>query len=437
MNQNFIPFFCFLIINGWLSGQDLKSNLIFPLQSEHVHGPTIVELPSGDLLAAWFQGSGERWADDVRIMGARLSQGDSLWSAPFLMADKPGFPDINPVLFLDTRNQLWLVWYPVIANQWESSIPMYRISRDYEGKGAPKWSWQDILLVKPGDKTERGIQPGDRFVEAVNQQFEEYEAYLKADLMVEAGTPLWKRWLAYKNKIDSLAKGKNMLRNGRININGAEEKASLGYPISRRIGWQSKNKPFLKDQRIILPLYSDGLDCSIFALTDDFGQNWQFSNPIIGGIGIQPTIAQAKDGTLHAFLRDNGPPPQRMQQTISTDLGQTWSIAKDASLPNPGAGFDMVTLKNGDWLMAYNHTEKGRYNLSVTLSDDDGRSWKWKKQLENDTRGKMATSSHYPAIIQGQDGNIHLVYSYHHQDRDGVNHKTIKYATFPWQWIKE
>jgi hypothetical protein len=47
------------------------SNIIFPYQSEHVHGSTIVELPNGDLLSAWFQGSGERWADDVKIMGSR------------------------------------------------------------------------------------------------------------------------------------------------------------------------------------------------------------------------------------------------------------------------------------------------------------------------------------------------------------------------------
>ena len=42
---------------------------IFPLVKDHVHGSTIAELPNGNLLAAWFQGSGERWADDVRIMG--------------------------------------------------------------------------------------------------------------------------------------------------------------------------------------------------------------------------------------------------------------------------------------------------------------------------------------------------------------------------------
>ena len=47
---------------------------IFPLVMDHSHGSTIAELPNGDLLAAWFQGSGERWADDVRIMGARMSR---------------------------------------------------------------------------------------------------------------------------------------------------------------------------------------------------------------------------------------------------------------------------------------------------------------------------------------------------------------------------
>ena len=163
----------------------LEASIIFPLQNEHVHGPTIVELPNGDLLSAWFQGSGERWADDVRIMGSRLQEGDTVWSAPFLMADTPGFPDINPVLFMDANEHLWLMWYPVIANQWETSIPKYRISHHYLEAGPPSWDWQDIIIAKPGDKTERGIQPGDRFVEAVSKQLDEYEIYLKQELIAD------------------------------------------------------------------------------------------------------------------------------------------------------------------------------------------------------------------------------------------------------------
>ena len=416
-------------------------NIIFPLQNEHVHGPTIVELSNGDLLSAWFQGSGERWADDVRIMGSRLESGDTVWSEPFLMADIPGFPDVNPMMFIDPKNRLWLMWYPVIANQWETSIPMYRISEDYLGAGAPSWSWQDIMLVKPGDKTERGIQSGDRFVEGVKKQQAEYEKYLNQEFLSELPEDrkdyLLMRWERYKRRLDSLASGRNMMRSGRIKTEDGEENAILGYPISRRIGWQTKNKPLIISDRIIVPLYSDGLGCSLFALTDDMGETWQFSNPIIGGIGIQATIAASKDGVLSAYLRDNGPSPKRMQLTKSHDGGMSWSIAKDDILPNPGAGFDMTNLQSDEWAIVYNHTESGRHDLTIAISDDDGESWKWKKQIEFDDRGKEATASHYPAIILGADGIVHVVYSYHHKDKSGGPHKTIKYASFPVSWVKE
>ncbi len=419
----------------------LESQIIFPLQGEHVHGPTVVELPNGDLLSAWFQGSGERWADDVRIMGSRLKKGDTIWSETFLMADTPEFPDINPVLFMDTKDRLWLMWYPVLANQWETSIPKYRISEDYINPGAPVWSWQDIILVKPGDKTERGIQPGDRFVTEVKNQLDAYEEYLYGELLskltVEQQSQLKPRWEGYRRNMDSLAGGQNMIRSGRLKIDGEEQSVSLGYPLSRRIGWQTKNKPLIIRDRIIVPLYSDGFNCSLFAITDDFGETWQFSNPVMGGIGIQPTIAISKDGSLAAYLRDNGPPPKRMQLTNSLDGGFSWSIAKDTSIPNSGAGFDMTTLNTGEWIMIYNETEEGRHDLTVAISDDEGKSWKWKKKIEYDDRGDQATQSHYPAIIQGADGHIHTVYSFHHKDRDGGPHKTIKYASFPVGWVKK
>ena len=420
----------------------IQKSIIFPLQKEHVHGPTIVELPNGDLLSAWFQGSGERWADDVRIMGARLQAGDTSWSTPFLMADMSGFPDINPIMFMDTQQRLWLMWYPVLANQWDTSIPMYRISENYERPGPPIWNWQDILFVKPGDKTERGIQPGDRFVEEVRQQLETYEAYFMSKLLptfpAEQHDYIVKRWDKYKYEMDSLASGRNMMRNGKLQEGDEEKSAIVGYPLSRRIGWQTKNKPVIISDRMIVPLYSDGFNCSLFAITDDLGKTWQYSNPVMGGIGIQPTIAILKDGSLAAFLRDNGPPPQRMQRTNSLDGGITWSIAKDTDIPNPGAGFDMTNLTSGEWIMVYNDLEDGRYDLTVAISDNDGVSWKWKKQIEHDDRGnELGTSSHYPAIIQGTDGIIHVVYSHHHKDRNGEPDKTIKYASFPVSWVKD
>lgn len=418
--------------------KDFQSAVIFPYQSEHVHGSTIVELSNGDLLTAWFQGSGERWADDVRIMGSRLTKGDTVWSTPFTMADTDGFPDINPIMFLDKQQRLWLMWYPVLANQWETSIPMYRISETYTSSGSPLWMWQEVLFVKVGDKTERGIQPEDSFVKDVHTQLTDYEAYLKQALL--PATPdslkkeLLKAWTGYKTKMDSLSKGENMIRAGRIKEGEKEEPAQLGYPLTRRLGWQTKNKAVYLGKRMILPLYSDGFDCSLFAITDDDGKTWRYSNPVLGGAGIQPTIAFGKDSLVVAYLRDNGPPPKRMQRTESRDKGMTWTIPKDDILPNPGAGFDVVTLSTGEWVMIFNDTEEGRHNLSVAVSADEGKTWGWKKSIENDTRKESTTSSHYPAVIEGRDGRIHISYSYHRNDiKPG---RTIKYVSFPLSWVK-
>ena len=210
---------------------------IFPLVKQHVHGSTIVELPNGDLLAAWFQGSGERQADDVAIMGARLRAGERKWSKPFVMADVPGFPDVNPILFIDSEDWLWLMWYTVIANQWETSLPKYRISKDYMmANGPPKWSWQDVIYVKPGDPAERGIQPTDRFVKSVERQVEEYAKYLSDSANVnvseDATRNLLDRWRA-----DLLAKarGENMMRRGRLldDMGGSTEQQNQADHLRR------------------------------------------------------------------------------------------------------------------------------------------------------------------------------------------------------------
>jgi len=62
-----------------------------------------------------------------RDHGARRKAGAAGWSRPFLMADVPGFPDINPILFLDAQSRRGLMWCTVLANQWETSLLKYRI----------------------------------------------------------------------------------------------------------------------------------------------------------------------------------------------------------------------------------------------------------------------------------------------------------------------
>jgi predicted neuraminidase len=416
---------------------------IFPLLRQHVHGSTIVELPNGDLLAAWFQGSGERWADDVKIMGARRRAGTQAWSEPFVMADVPGFPDINPILFMGPHDRLWLMWYTVVANQWETSLIKYRISENYMGMaGAPEWSWQDVLHVKPGDAAERGIQAQDRFVKSVERKIKEYGDYLSGSGSASEATAKKNlaRWRIWGKRLLSKARGEDMIRKGRrFDATGGSTEQPLGYAYFRRMGWQTKNKAVLVNgNRIIVPLYSDGFSFSLMALTDDNGKTWQFSEPLVGPGNIQPSIAVKSDGTLLAYMRDNGPPPQRQHVSMSADNGVTWSSVRDSTLPNPGAGADLVTLSNGHWVLAYNDTEDGRHSLAVSISTDEGKTWKHTRHLEHDLRDKqIATSSGYPSIIQGRDRSLHVVYSYHHKDRKGAANKTIKYVRFNEAWVQQ
>src|SRR6266536_4771454 len=136
-----------------------SGELIFPPEKWHNHSSSIVELPNGDLLVCWFHGSGERTADDVLIQAARWNRVTGKWSAPFTLADTPGFPETNPVLFLDSRQRLMFFWPLIVAHKWETALMKYRISTDYQQPaGPPRWEYQDNIVLIPKNIAERTKQ---------------------------------------------------------------------------------------------------------------------------------------------------------------------------------------------------------------------------------------------------------------------------------------
>lgn len=361
-----------------------SSELIFPLHPQHNHAPAIVECPNGDLLVSWYRGSGERKADDVAIYGARRSRKGGPWSEAFLMVDTPGFPDGNTAMFIDGRERLWLFWPIVLANTWESCITTYRVANRYEGKGAPKWDWQGQILLKP-----------PLFAEDVNRALDER--------MRTAPLPEW-----MTNRV-------------------AEFRSTLTNKLYQRLGWQPRCKPtVLKSGRIVMPLYTDTFSVSLMALSDDGGETWFASRALAGFGNIQPAVLQRKDGSLVAYMRENGP-MERIRASESRDEGVTWSPVESISLVNPGTGLDAVRLKNGHWCLIHNDTTEGRHSLAVTISEDEGRTWLWSRRLEHQPGDKF----HYPAIIEARNGTIHAVYSYFVEGG-----KSMKHAAFNEEWVK-
>jgi predicted neuraminidase len=363
---------------------------IFPLDKEHNHASAIVELPNGDLMVCWYRGSGERTADDVRIMAARKKKGSAKWSEPFVLEDVPGFPDTNPVIWVDSKQRLWFFWQTIVANQWETSVTQVRISTDYFKPGIPKWDTSQTLFLRPDDMTAR----------------------------VE-------EWVAQRPELKAHPRYEELMKRA-------------GDKYFARMGWMGRAHPTeLPSGRILLPLYSDGYSFSLMAITDDGGRTFKASQVIAGAGNIQPSIARRKDGSLVAYMRDNGPPPKRVLASESNDNGASWTIARDTDIPNSGTGLEVIVLKDGRWLMINNDTEKDRYSLALTLSDDEGKTWKWKRHIELDTRTEQPGSFHYPSIVQAKDGSIHASYSvFMNHIPNGEPRKTIRHARFNVEWVE-
>jgi predicted neuraminidase len=368
-----------------------QSRLIFPAQPMHVHSSSIVELPNGDLLAVWFHGSGERSANDVVIQGARLTRGAHAWDDPFVAADTPDLPDCNPVVFLDPRQRLWLAWIVVQANRWEQSLLKYRLSSDYENNGPPRWQWQDVILLRPGDQ----------FPEQLRQGFH--------DLRYSQ-----RMWAEYAKPYDQAL------------VEAAAD------PLKRDLGWMTRAKPWIVSDglhkgRLLLPLYSDGFNISLVAISDDDGARWRPSQPMVGLGNIQPSLAQQRDGTLVAFFRDAGPAPGRVMVSQSIDGGESWSLAQDTDLPNPGSSIALLNLTDGRWLIVLNDTENGRHQLAVMISTDEGRTWQKQKYLDKSLPGDARFG--YPTAIQTRNGRVHVTYT--HSVSEG---NTIKHVDFDPAW---
>lgn len=367
-----------------------ESRFVLAPQAEHVHSSSLVELPDGTMFAVWYRGSGERRADDVRLEGSRLDRNAQAWSPAFPVADTPGYPDCNPVAFVDAHGRLSVVWPAILDNRWETALLRYRSAPTATWKaGAPPWNDGGVILLRP-ESLRAKLEPFARGI------------------------------------VDSLPAGRD-----RDEVTQAI--ARLADPLYNRLGWMPRTHVLrLPGGRMLLPLYTDTFSVGLVAISDDDGAAWRASDPIVSLGGVQPSLVRKKDGTIVAFMRDNGPPPQRVIVASSSDEGVTWTEGKDSDVPNPGSSVEVIALRNGTWLMVLNDTEEGRSRLSVWVSDDEGRTWPRRRALEDTPGGSYS----YPSVLQAADGRVHVTYSHVAPAPAGTKRlEAIKHAVFDAEWV--
>ncbi len=379
-----------IVLLGWLATARADSGFcekraIFPINPKHNHASCVVQTKNGNLLAAWYAGSGERTSDDVVIEGAWLPKGKTEWDPRFLMADTPGYPDCNPALFAAPDDSIWLFWPTILDHRWEGALLKFARCEQPPGPQAPlKWSRTGVLHLTPKS-----------FADEMKQAIAGLSAEDRA------------RFSSHLKKEEDLSRDE----------------------LYQRLGWMPRVHPVvLPSGRWILPLYTDTFSASIMAISDDRGVTWTASKALIGFGNIQPSLVRKNDGELVAFMRDNGP-HRKIRLSTSNDDGVSWSPVIDSMFPNPGAGIEAIRLANGHWVLIYNDSPRGRHSLAVSVSDDEGATWKWTRHVEQVPVGRG--QFHYPSIIQAQDGSINVTYT----SKLTGQGSTIAHAHFDEAWL--
>jgi predicted neuraminidase len=191
--------------------------------------------------------------------------------------------------------------------------------------------------------------------------------------------------------------------------------------IAGPLGANARYAPVrIQDGGLLLPAYDDLLKrCLFFASSD--GDQWALQSIVETGGDhhpIQPSITAMADGRLLAVMRNTG--RDWLWAMASDDSGLHWSQPIDSGFQNPGSAAALIRLSGDRLVLIYNDSPSERRPLSVALSQDEGRTWPFRRVLADGDE-----SYSYPSAVQSADGLIHIVYSL---ERRRIQHVTLNEA---------
>lgn len=370
------------------ASDSLYATAMLPSSCPQNHAANLLPLPNGDVLCVWFGGTQEGIAD-ISVWMSRLPANSQQWSQARKLSDDPGRSEQNPVLFLSPDNVLWLLWTAQISGNQDTAIVRYRQSMDF----GQSFGEIHTLLDQPG-------------------------TFIRQPVVV--------------------------LKNG-----------DWLLPV-----FYCRTKPGEK--------WVGNDDISGVKISSDKGKTWQ-DVEVPQSLGcVHMNITSANDGTLLAFFRSRW--ADNIYRSHSEDGGRHWSIPEPTSLPNNNSSVQVTTLANGDLALVFNNmsaagaTERRaslydeiddgddsrsepvasgrtafwgapRAPMTVAISRDNGKTWPWMKNLDegdgycmtNNSQEKLNREFSYPSIKQGQNGELHIAYTWYRQ--------AIKYVCVTPEWV--
>lgn len=375
-------------------GDPARIEAFIPSPCLQNHAANLLVLPDGDVLCTWFGGTQEG-IPDISVYCARLPKGADRWSEPEKLSGDPGRSEQNPILFPAPDGTLWLLWTAQLSGNQDTAIVRRRISTD----GGRSWGATETLFDTVGTSGVFVRQP---------------------PTVLDNGDILLPIWYCH------------------------------GRPGERWVG---------------------SYDTSAVRISADGGRTWQEAEVPDSTGSVHMGVEQLGDGTLLALFRSRW--ADSIYESRSADRGRTWSVPAPAALPNNNSSIQFTRLQNGHLALVFNDISAAdstdrraslyddleddgqgladpvakpgeraaiwgvpRAPMSVATSDDGGRTWAHKRDLEtgdgycmtNNSREKLNREFSYPSIKQGPDGALHIAFTYFRQ--------AIKYVRVTEAWVR-
>jgi predicted neuraminidase len=277
------------------------------------HASTLVEVDGGGLLCAWFGGTRER-APDVAIWTARFD--GASWSAPAKVAEEPGIPTWNPVLWREAAGAL-ILFYKAGPSP-ETWSGFLKRSRD----GGRTWSEAELLPAGLFGPIKNKPIAGLRGEIVAGTSVESYRAWTSwVDISPDGGRT-WTRhgpivvpgvpkgniqpslWRCTDGRLRMVVRTTE--RVGRVCLAESPDEGrtwSAARPTSLPHPNAGLDAVKLADGRVLL-VYNHtptGRTPLSVAISGDDGDTWQVRRALEDGPGeySYPAVIQSRDGQVH------------------------------------------------------------------------------------------------------------------------------------------
>ncbi len=321
------------------------------------HAPTILEMPNGDLLLAWFAGSFEG-GTDINIICSRLPKGADKWEEPVTVSNDPERSDQNPSLFLGPDGAAWAMYTsqlgrkPGVDNmQFTSQV---RLQKSFDN--GKTWSDYETIFPEEGTFARQPIQ------------------------ILSNGRWIYGNWICRESP-DGLAGDPSAFK---ISDDQGKTWKHVDMPNSR--GRVHPNVVELEDGHLVAFMRSRLADHIYMSESKDYGDSW--SEP-------WPTVLPNNNSGISAIKLASG------RICIAYNHSSCPEAVKNGSAW-PGLRCPVTVALSED----------GGKTFPLIRTMELGEGYIGDENKSNNRQYE------YPYICQGSDGRLHLAFAY--QTRRGV-----------------